>query len=126
MRILVKAAISILVILAFSFLLPEFANAQCTCIKPNITALEEYKDATIVLTGEIVDIQKSERDEKDRYYETVKIEVDRVWKKNVDSTVTIKNYVFGCIQGWNVGDKYLVYAYLNDDNRTYSTGCCCS
>ena len=102
------------------------SNAQCACKNPNITALEEYADATVVFTGEIVDIQKSEPDKASRYYETTSIAVDRAWKKNVDSLITVKNYIYGCIQGWSIGDKYLVYGYLNDDNLTYSTGCCCS
>ena len=121
-----KFTCSILAVFAFSFLCLETATAQCECAKPNITALEEYKDATVVFTGEILDIQRTEADQQNRYYETVKIAVDRAWKKNVDSVVTIKNYVHGCVQGWTVGDKYLVYAYLNQDKVTYSTGCCCS
>lgn len=115
-----------LALLAFSLLCLETVNAQCACSKRNITALEEFKDATIVFTGEIVDIQRSEADEQERYYETAKIAVDHAWKENIESIVTIKNYVYGCVQGWKVGDKYLVYAYLNKDNITYSTGCCCS
>lgn len=117
---------SFLAIFAFSSLCLETVSAQCTCIKPDITALEEYKDATVVVEGEIVDIQRSERDEQGRFHETVKIAVDHVWKKNVDSIVTIRNYVHGCVQGWKISDRYLVYAYLNDDNTTYSTRCCCS
>ena len=126
MNFMSKFTCSILAIFAFSFLCLETASAQCTCIKPDITALEEYKDATVVVEGEIVDIQRSERDEQGRFHETVKIAVDHVWKKNVDSMVTIKNNVHGCVQGWKIGDKYLVYAYLNQDKVTYSTGCCCS
>ena len=121
-----KFTYSILAIFAFSFLCLETANAQCACVKPNITALEEFMDATVVFTGEILDIQRTEADKQNRYYETVKIAVDQVWKENVDSVLTIKNYVYGCIQGWKVGDRYLVYAYLNQDKLTYSTGCCCS
>jgi len=101
-------------------------NAQCSCTNPGITALEEYAAATVVFSGEIIDIQKSEPDKNNRYYETIKIAVDRAWKKNVDSIVAVKNYVYGCVQGWVIGDKYLVYGHLNDDNLTYSTGCCCS
>ncbi len=105
----------------------HFASiAQCSCATPNITALEEYADATVVFTGEIVDIQKSETDKNNRYYETTTIAVAHAWKKNVDSIITVKNYIYGCVQGWKVGDKYLVYGYLNDDKLTYSTGCCCS
>jgi TonB family protein len=104
----------------------DTASAQCACARQNITALEEFKDATIVVTGEIIDIQKSELDKQNRYYETVKIAVDRAWKENVDSIVTIKYYVYGCVQGWKIGDRYLVYGYLNEDKVTYFTGCCCS
>ena len=126
MSILIRISISIVAVLAFWLLLPQLANAQCDCVTPNITAIEEYEDATVIFTGEIIDIQKSERDKQDHYYETVKIAVDHVWKKNVNSIVTIKNYVYGCVQGWKVGDEYLVYGYINDDNLTYSTRCCCS
>ncbi|HMU32460.1 MAG TPA: TonB family protein [Pyrinomonadaceae bacterium] len=117
---------ALVTILALSFLCCETASAQCACAKRNITAIEEFKDADLVFTGEIMDIQKSELDNKQRYYETVKIAVNRAWKRNVDSVVTIKYYVNGCIQGWKVGDKYLVYGYLNPDKVTYSTRCCCS
>jgi hypothetical protein len=121
-----KFVYSIFAVLAFSFLFPETVTAQCACAKPNITALEEFKDATVVFTGEIIDIQKSDPDEQNRYYETAKIAVDHAWKENIDSIVMIKNYIYGCVQGWKIGDKYLVYAYLNKDKVTYSTGCCCS
>ena len=113
-------------LLASSFLSPGFASAQCACARPNITALEEYAAATVVFTGEIVEIQESERDKDNRYIETAKIAVDRAWKKDVESVVRIKNIVLGCVQGWKKGDRYLVYAYQNDDKITYSTGCCCS
>lgn len=121
-----KISYSLFAICAFFFLLPVTGTAQCACVKPNITALEEYKDASVVFTGEIIDIQKTEPDKQYRYYETVKVSAVHAWKKNVDSIVTIKNYIHGCVQGWKVGDKYLVYAYLNEDKVTYSTGCCCS
>jgi hypothetical protein len=126
MRALIKLALSIFAVIVVSISLSAMGTAQCSCAKPNISALEEYKDATIVFSGEIIDIQKSEKDRQDRYYETVKVAVDNVWKENVDSIVTIKNHVYGCVQGWNIGDQYLIYAYLNDDKSTYSTGCCCS
>ena len=126
MNLMFKFKYSILAIFVFSFLYLETATAQCACARPNITALEEYKDATVVFTGEILDIQKTEADRQNRYYETAKIAVDHVWKENIDSIVTIKNYIYGCVQGWKIGDKYLVYAYLNDDKVTYSTRCCCS
>ena len=126
MNVMFKFSYSIFAIFVFSFLYLETASAQCTCAKPNITALEELKDATVVFTGEITDIQKSAPDTQNRYYETAKITVDRVWKENIDSNVTIKNHVYGCVQGWKIGDKYLVYAYRNEDKVTYSTGCCCS
>lgn len=126
MNLIFRFTYSILGLFVFSFLYLETATAQCACAKPNITALEEYEDATVVLSGRVLDIQRTEADKQNRYYETVKIAVDRVWKKNVDWIVTIKYYVYGCIQGWKIGDKYLVYAYLNDDKVTYSTRCCCS
>src|SRR5687767_5452044 len=103
---MVRFTCSILAIFAVSFLYPETASAQCTCAKPNITALEEFTDATVVFTGETTDIQKSTPDAQHRYYETARMVVDRVWKENIDSIVTIKNYVYGCVQGWKVGDKY--------------------
>lgn len=126
MKFATRLSFLIVAILGIFVLLSEMATAQCACSKPNITALEEYEAATVVFTGEITDIQKSDRDKQDRYYETAKIAVDHVWKKNIDSIVTIRNQVSGCVHGWKVGDKYLFYAYLNDDNITYSTGCCCS
>ncbi|HEX6126862.1 MAG TPA: energy transducer TonB [Pyrinomonadaceae bacterium] len=121
-----KFTYSILAILVLSFLYLQTASAQCTCAKPDITALEEFKDATVVFTGEITDIRKSAPDTQNRYYETAKITVDRAWKENIGSIVTIRNYVHGCVQGWKIGARYLVYAYRNEDKVTYSTGCCCS
>lgn len=126
LNLMSKFAYSFFAILALSFLFAEPVTAQCACANRNRTALQEFNDATVVFSGEIVDIQKSDPDERDGYYETTKIAVDRAWKVNIDSIVTIKNYVQGCIQGWKTGDKYLVYAYLNKDKATYSTGCCCS
>lgn len=126
MRNLLKFAfLSFAVCALWSFGLSN-VSAQCDCVKPNITAIEEYANSSVVFTGEVIDIRKSERDKTDQYYETVRIAVDRAWKQDLSSFVTIKNRVFGCTQGWQKGDKYLVYGYLNDDKATYSTRCCCS
>ncbi|MEZ5422479.1 MAG: energy transducer TonB [Pyrinomonadaceae bacterium] len=88
---------------------------------PGITALEEYADATVVFTGEVVDVQKSEQGNDGGRYETVKIAVDRAWKNNLESTITVTG-----ADGWKVGARYLIYGYLNDDKLTYATRGCCS
>lgn len=102
--------------------------AQCSCSKPDPTAVEEYDGASAVLIGEILTIQDGKPDPDHRYIytQTVTVRVERSWKKDLPSTVTLKNRIDGCINGWKAGDRHLIYAHANEDGATYSNGCCCS
>jgi len=122
LKIVISPIALTLLLLGFSL---ESA-AQCDCVHRDPSAVEEYDRATAVLIGEILTIQNGQPDHSYRYVQTVTVRVERAWKSDLPSTVTLRNEIHGCINGLKVGDRYLVYAHINKDEATYSNGCCCS
>ena len=102
--------------------------AQCACAKypHEIKPIEEFNSADAVFIGKVIKLEKSERDEKTgSYIETVVFEVQKVWKTDLPKTVTIVNKIQGCINGFEINEQWLIYAYKKSD-KTFGTGCCCS
>jgi len=101
--------------------------AQCSCLEPyvNITARAEFKLADTVFVGKVVAIKKGPADKDNRYIETVTFLVTRAWKHDVNSNLTINNEIYGCINGFEKDEEWLVYAYKNKDG-TLRAYCCCS
>ena len=101
--------------------------AQCTCAAEyrDITPLKEFKLADVVFVGKVIEIKESPRDKDNRYVETVKFEVGKAWKQDLERIVTITNTIRGCVKGFEEGEEWLVYAHQRRDG-TLGTGCCCS
>ena len=102
--------------------------AQCTCAPAyrNITPHNEFKLADAVFIGKVIEITKTAPDKDTHsYVETVKFEVKKAWKKDLDTSIIIRNKIRGCINGFNENEEWLVYAYKRQDG-THSTYCCCS
>jgi hypothetical protein len=102
--------------------------AQCACAPEyiDIAPHKELKLADAVFTGKVVEVRKSARDEgTGSYVETVKFEVRRAWKRDLEAFVTITNEIQGCANGFGENEEWLVYAYEQEDG-ILSTGCCCS
>lgn len=114
--------------LGLSFLVAGETSAQCTCSPTylNITPHKEFELADVVFTGKVVELTKTDHDEgSNTYVETVKFEVTRVWKQDVEATVFIRNKIQGCLNGFVKDEEWLVYAYKQKDG-TLGTACCCS
>jgi hypothetical protein len=104
------------------------AIAQCTCVPTyvNITPHNEFKLASVVLIGEILEIKKTDLNMKTGHYtEIIKVKVKKAWKRDIESAVTIRNRVVGCINGFKEKEEWLLYVYKDQDG-TLGTYCCCS
>ena len=105
------------------------AVAQCACIHPNITALEEFDKSEVVFIGEVVDSKVVEKpaypNREDTYDMEVKFKVKKVWRKSLQEEVSVRFLVFGCIATFEKGTEHLVYA-VKDDKGRLRMGCCCT
>ena len=102
--------------------------AQCSCVAEyrDITPHKEFKLADAVFIGKVIEIKKTDRDkDTGSYVETVKFEVTKAWKQDLDAFVIIQNKIQGCVNGFDENEVWLVYAYKQQDGRL-GTYCCCS
>ncbi|MGI8543367.1 MAG: hypothetical protein ACR2MD_07785 [Aridibacter sp.] len=117
----------VFVILFISVIYTSNTFAQCSCSGKyrDITASKELELADAVFVGKVIEVHKTEPDKRNRYTETVRLEVKEFWKGELAETFTLVNEIYGCINGYDANEVFLIYAYKNK-NGTYSTGCCCS
>lgn len=107
------------------------AAAQCTCSAKyrDITAAGEFKLAAAVFVGTIDQIKELDHDPKtdsyDYHQEVVEFTVERSWKQDLGSHVTLNNLIVGCVNGFQKNQKWLIYAYPRKDG-TWQAYCCCS
>jgi hypothetical protein len=120
-----KTAISIIFFVGLVLFGTSEVFAQCACSRKNVSASEEFKLADIVFVGEVVEIKRTTPDKQNRYTETTTFKVKSAWKKDLEEFVTVTNEIYGCINGFEKGKEWLVYAYEGKDNKL-SNGCCCS
>ena len=103
-------------------------SAQCACATEyrDITPHKEFNLADAVFIGKVIEIKKTARD-KDTggYVETVKFEVTKAWRRDLETFVVITNKIRGCINGFEENEEWLVYAY-ESKGGTLGTYCCCS
>lgn len=101
--------------------------AQCACLqsRKDITASKELKLADVVFVGEVIEIRQTIPDKQNRYTETVTFKVKTAWKQEVEEFITITNEIYGCINGFDEKEEWLVYAYKSQNNK-FRTACCCS
>jgi hypothetical protein len=87
---------------------------------------QRIKLADAVFIGKVIEIKNTPRDkDTGSYVETVKFEIKKAWKQDLDSFVVIQNKIQGCINGFEVNEEWLVYVYEMEDS-TLGTYCCCS
>jgi hypothetical protein len=104
------------------------ATAQCSCVPTyvDITPHNEFKLADVVLIGEVLKIKKTDADQNTGHYvEIIKLKVKKAWKRDIESVVTIRNRVDGCMKGFKEKEEWLLYVYKNQDGFL-GTYCCCS
>jgi len=119
----------LLIVAVFGLLLLVTAEtqAQCSCKKEyiDITPRAEFKLAHLVFIGKVVELKKSPANENGHYTETVTFEVTKAWKHDLKSTITLTNWIYGCINGYEVNREWLVYAY-QEKNGSLTSYCCCT
>lgn len=121
-----KLILSILFLSVFCLAVHQvFAQCACKAQYKNITAHNELKLADAVFVGTITEIKKSARDKSYSYVETVKFQVKNAWKQDLETFVTVRNTIQGCLNGFEAEEEWLIYAYDNGDG-TFRTHCCCS
>ena len=57
--------------------------------------------------------------------EFLKLEVKQAWKMDMKSTITLRNTIIGCVNGFKVKESWLLYLYKNKDG-SLATYCCCT
>jgi hypothetical protein len=123
-----RKTIRILLLLGLFYSGASVTFAQCSCVaeRRDITPHKEFELADAVFIGKVIEIKKTARDkDTGSYVETVKFEVRKAWKQDLDSLVIIQNKVQGCINGFDENEEWLVYAYKKQDGAL-GTYCCCS
>lgn len=110
--------------------------AQCCCFE-NVsedfpgsryaTAYEELKNSDAVFYGQVVEIKligsKPARDGTSNYEIEIKFRVEKAWRKDLSEFVTLRELYDGCIMGFSITARWLVYADL-DENKHFRTGFC--
>jgi hypothetical protein len=90
----------------------------CSCLRPSQQSLSQkvkksYREAAAVFYGEVTEItQKPENS-----YVTVKLKVEKSWKNQAGREVVIQTGRGGggdCGYRFEIGNKYLVYAYRSE------------
>lgn len=108
-----------LIIVGFLFLLSSQNSFACSCLandKPLTTQIKEaFDNSTAVFSGEILGISS-----KSEFEVIVKIKVAKSWKANLakELNLTTAKDSAMCGFGFEIGQKYLVYAYGKNDTLT--------
>ena len=123
-------------LVALIFVLSEgVVMAQCDCAgRTNdirgtrySTAYEELKNSDAVFWGQVVEMKmidrKPVREGADAYEVEIKFRVEKAWRRDLEEFVTIRDYTDRCIIGFDIADRWLVYAKF-DENRILRTGYC--
>ncbi len=115
--------------ISFALLIFLFASAEkslaCSCMvtpEPLKKQIQKaFTGADAIFSGEVIEIKKSSADE---YNVLVNFKVAKSWKGNVGKEVTINTAGDSamCGYGFEVGEKYLVYA--NGLKDSLSTNIC--
>ena len=122
-----KTAVLIMVAFGSVLLAAGKARAQCSCTAEyvNITPRAEFKLAQAVFVGKVISVKKGPPDKDDHYIETVTFEVTKAWKQDLPASLTISNLIYGCINGWEENEEWLVYLYKPKDGKL-TIYCCCT
>lgn len=109
--------------------------AQCDCIGASkdirgtiySTAYEELKNADAVFYGQVIAMKMIAREPvrkgANNYEVEITFRVEKAWRRDLDEFITIKDYSDGCIIGFDIADRWLVYARFDGDKK-FRTGYC--
>src|SRR5262245_58855721 len=127
---------SLVVLFVLTVVLTAKATAaQCDCMGASeeirgtrySTAYQELKHSDAVFYGQVVEMKmidrKPSRDGADNYDREIKFRVERAWRKNLPQYVTIRDYSDGCIIGFHIADRWLVYANFDADKNLRTHYC---
>jgi hypothetical protein len=109
--------------------------AQCDCMGAAedirgtgySSAYEEFKHADAVFYGQVVQMKMIDRKPiragANNYELEIKFRVEKAWRRDLDQYITIREYSDGCIIGFDIAARWLVYAEYDDD-KNLRTGYC--
>jgi len=116
--------------------LAQINSAQCDCFgfdsddirgSRYSSAYEELKNSDAVFWGQVVEMRmihrKPVRKGANNYEVEIKFRVEKAWRRDLNEFVTIREYSDGCGIGFDIADRWLVYAYL-DEKKNFRTGYC--
>jgi hypothetical protein len=111
-------------------------SAQCCCfsnVAPDIrgsryaTAYEELENADAVFYGQIVEMKmlrkKPVRPGAQDYEVEITFRVEKAWRRDLDEYTKIREYSEGCLMGFGIAHRWLVYGYY-DEEKNLRTGYC--
>ena len=129
-----KFIVGMLFLFTLAFAAPN-TLAQCDCMGAAkdirgtryATAYEELKNADAVFYGQVVAMKMIARkpvrkDAKD-YEVEITFRVEKAWRRDLEEFITIREYSDGCIIGFDIADRWLVYARFDED-KILRTGYC--
>ena len=105
-------------------LLIDSVGFACTCIPPESPSKELERSAA-VFSGKVIEIRVSE-EETDIFAQVeAVVEVERAWKGVEKKTVSVftSAHSSACGYGFKKGERYLVYAGSNRDERLITSIC---
>ena len=110
--------------------------AQCCCmdnVSTDIrgsryaTASEELKSSDAVFYGQVVELKmigrKPAREGGNNYEVEITFRVEKAWRRDLKEFVTLREYSHGCLIGFGIADRWLVYANFDEENNL-RTGYC--
>ena len=103
MRVLLPLSIFLFVSLGAA---EAFGQCDCARYPDEVTAMEELKASDVVFSGTVAKVKRSKPDKNGGYFVTVTFEVTKVWKGKLVRILTVKNDVYGCINGFDVGENW--------------------
>lgn len=99
-------------------------SAQCTC-SPNLTLKEHFERSDVVFIGKVVETKKIRQHNNENYDVVIKFEVQKVWKKDLEKLVLVKEN-FGDISGFEPNTEWLLYVFKGTDGTLQIVRNCCS
>ena len=132
-----KIIFEILLMFAFALTFGTQINyAQCDCFNNESddirgsrysSAYEELKNSDAVFYGQVVEMKMIDRKPvrigEDNYEVEIKFRVEKAWRKDLDEFITIREYSDGCLIGFSIAARWLVYAKIDNDKH-FRTGYC--
>jgi len=109
--------------------------AQCDCFgasknirgTPYSTAYEELQNADVVFYGQVVEMRmiesKSSHTGEKNYEVEIKLRVEKAWRKDLEEFVQIREYSNSCGIGFEIADRWLVYATFDQDKHLRTNYC---